>query len=138
MNKCIFYFLWVLVGLAISVGFLINKVSGITIQEPALEKVVNWQVNKSLGLVFMYLIDGKEILFAHPIKSQGQHQECQELQFKPKYNEIQVIVGGVAPWMYLVTGEPTMYRFKESAEWKGIGTMRKTIWQKPYQYIGKE
>ena len=138
MNRFGLYLLWGLIGFCLSIGILVHKANGEPIKEPPLSEVVQWKPHRSLGLLLMYHIEGQDVIFAHPVKSQGQYSQCKELQFKPKYNEIQVILGGINPWIYIVTGDPTMYKFKNSVEWERIGNLTKTIWQKPYQYIGKE
>ena len=138
MNRWGLYLLWGLIGFLLSIGIFTQRVRGETIKEPSLDTVVKWIPHRSLGLLLMYQIDGQDIIFAHPVKSQGQYRQCKELQFKPKYNEIHVILGGTNPWIYIVTGDPTMYRFKNSVKWERIGNLTKTIWQKPYELIVKE
>ena len=137
MNKWLHYSLWVIIFLLLSYGFSINKAHGETIVEPSIDNVVSWRKDQSLGLVLMYRIDGRDVFFSHPLKSEGQYSECKELQFKPKYNEIHIIIGGVRPWLYIVSADSTAYRFKNSAIWK-MSNLTKTLWQKPYKHIDKE
>ena len=137
MNRWGLYLLWGLIGFCLSMGILVHRANGEPIKEPPLSEVVKWKPDRSLGLLLMYHIEGQDVIFAHPVKSQGQHPACKELQ-RSNYGEIHVILGGPNPWIYIVTEEASMYKIGNSVQWEPTGNLKQTVWLNPYQFIVKE
>ena len=86
--------------------------------EPELSRIEAWKTHQSLGVIFKYIIDCNEYLFAHPIKGQNSFPQCRAIQ--DKGSELWIISDTLNPWLYIVTRRATMFRGGSTVQWKAI------------------